>query len=135
MNFPKYKKNLSKDGDKVYSYNTHVATISRDKLIVHGYWSVTTSKHVNYVANYYGLTKIDGPRDDVEKNPLNAVFTGIKWFNILADMSNANEHEKNESKKRIIKAGLGDAITFPDDWDSLSEDEKSRRLNGAINCL
>lgn len=57
----KYKMNLHISGDKVYSYETHVATIRGTQLIVHGHWSMTTSKHVNYVANELGLTKIDGP--------------------------------------------------------------------------
>ncbi len=55
MNLPKYKQNLRIEGNKVFSYVTHVATIDRDKLIEHGWWSVTTQKHINYVASYYGL--------------------------------------------------------------------------------
>ena len=53
----RYKKNLKVEGDKVYSYDTHVATIDKPAghLIVHGVWSATTSKHVNYVAREYGL--------------------------------------------------------------------------------
>ncbi len=55
----RYKKNLKVEGDKVYSYDTHVATIDElvGHLIVHGVWSVTTTKHVNYVAREYGLRK------------------------------------------------------------------------------
>ena len=51
----RYKKNLRILGDDVYSYSTHVATIHQDKLIQHGWWSVTTQKHINYVANELGL--------------------------------------------------------------------------------
>ena len=55
----RYKKNLKVEDDKVYSYDTHVATIDEEagQLIVHGVWSTTTSKHVNYVAQEYGLRK------------------------------------------------------------------------------
>ncbi len=55
----RYKKNLKVEDDKVYSYDTHVATIDQEveQLIVHGVWSTTTSKHVNYVAQEYGLRK------------------------------------------------------------------------------
>jgi len=56
--FEKYKINLTKHGDDIYSYSTKVATIHQDKLIQHGWWSVTTQKHINYVANELGL-KID----------------------------------------------------------------------------
>jgi hypothetical protein len=51
----KYKQNLRLDGNKVFSYNTHVATIEGTQLIQLGYWSPTTQKHINYVANELGL--------------------------------------------------------------------------------
>lgn len=58
MNFPKFKQNLTREGNKIYSYYTHVATIDNDKLIQLGYWSVTTQKHINYVARELNLTLI-----------------------------------------------------------------------------
>ena len=54
----KYQQNLSIIGNKVYSYNTHVATIDGNNLLQLGYWSMTTQKHINYVASYKGLTLI-----------------------------------------------------------------------------
>lgn len=51
----RYKQNLKVDGNKVYSYDTHVATIEATQLIQLGWWSVTTQKHINYVAKEYGL--------------------------------------------------------------------------------
>tara|TARA_R100000951_G_scaffold109544_1_gene106769 strand:- start:295 stop:477 length:183 start_codon:yes stop_codon:yes gene_type:complete len=54
----KYKQNLRIIGDDVYSYSTHVATIHQDNLIQHGWWSVTTQKHINYVAREYNLNLI-----------------------------------------------------------------------------
>jgi hypothetical protein len=54
----KYKQNLNVIGDKVYSYNTHVATINGTQLIQLGWWSVTTQKHINYVAQELNLTLI-----------------------------------------------------------------------------
>jgi hypothetical protein len=53
--FNNYKDNLKLDGNKVYSYNTHVATISGGTLKQLGYWSKTTQKHINYVAQVKGL--------------------------------------------------------------------------------
>ena len=55
MKFPKYIKNLKREGCKIYSYTTHVATIDNDVLVVHGHWSMTTTKHVNYVARHLNL--------------------------------------------------------------------------------
>ncbi len=55
IKFDRYKENLRQVGDDIYSYSTKVATIHQDKLIQHGWWSVTTQKHINYVANELGL--------------------------------------------------------------------------------
>lgn len=51
----RYKKNLKILGNKVYSYDTHVATIGNNYLYELGYWSVTTKKHINYVARELSL--------------------------------------------------------------------------------
>ena len=40
------------------SYDTHVATIEGTELIQLGYWSMTTQKHINYVADQLNLTLI-----------------------------------------------------------------------------
>jgi len=54
----KYKENLSIRGNQVWSYTTHVATIADDKLYQLGYWSMTTQKHINYVAKQFDLELI-----------------------------------------------------------------------------
>ena len=60
VKLPKYKENLRIiNGIDVYSYSTRVAQIKGNELHVYGWWSSTTSKHVNYVADYYNLTKIN----------------------------------------------------------------------------
>ena len=55
VKFPRYLQNLSQIGNDIYSYSTKVATIKGNDLIQLGWWSVTTQKHINYVANYYNL--------------------------------------------------------------------------------
>ena len=61
MNLQRYKQNLKVIENKIFSYNTHVATINHKKQNVNilGWWSVTTSKHINYVTNLlnYSQTK------------------------------------------------------------------------------
>lgn len=57
--FDRYKQNLKQYENKIYSYDTHVATIHEDALIQHGWWSVTTQKHINYVAREYNLPIIE----------------------------------------------------------------------------
>ena len=71
----RYKDNLEVKGDEVYSYGTRVATIKGDKLIVHGYWSQTTSKHVNYVASVMGLTvvKDDSSRENIGQRRISEI--------------------------------------------------------------
>jgi hypothetical protein len=58
--FKKYKDNLSYDSKFIYSYNTKVAEINhKNKVVVPlGYWSVTTSKHINYAAKELGYNKL-----------------------------------------------------------------------------
>jgi hypothetical protein len=56
--FSKYKQNLRQDQNKIISYTTHVATIEGDTLIQLGWWSVTTQKHINFVAKELNLNLI-----------------------------------------------------------------------------
>ena len=137
----KYKQNLRMDGSKVYSYNTHVATIdhSARKLLVHGWWSVTTSKHVNHVADTYGLVIVkDAPKPDGESKPdddggmLKTVAMVAAFGAILCP----DQKSKNDWQARMLKAGLGNrGLTMPDNWDQLSEDEKEKRLTAAVGAI
>ena len=55
---PRYKQNLKIDGNNVWSYSTIVAKKDGNDLIQLGYWSMTTQKHINYVAKYYQLNLV-----------------------------------------------------------------------------
>jgi hypothetical protein len=68
MKFPKYKENLRREDDKIYSYVTHVATIDNDVLVVHGHWSRITTKHVNYVARYLNLNITYNELDKLQRS-------------------------------------------------------------------
>jgi len=54
--FDKYKQNLRATDNHVYSYNTKVAEINHARRTITplDWWSVTTSKHINYVGSEYG---------------------------------------------------------------------------------
>ena len=56
--FNKYKQNLTRVNNDIYSYSTKVAEVNYPNLNQLGYWSVTTQKHINYVANELNLTLI-----------------------------------------------------------------------------
>jgi hypothetical protein len=58
MTLKRYKQNLRIQGNQVWSYSTHVATIDGDNLNQLGYWSMTTQKHINYVAKELCLNLI-----------------------------------------------------------------------------
>jgi len=53
--FEKYKQNLKQEGNNIWSYSTIVAKVKGDELHQLGYWSMTTQKHINYVASELNL--------------------------------------------------------------------------------
>ncbi len=142
----RYKQNLHIEGNKVISYTTHVATIdsANRKLYVHGYWSQTTSKHINYVAGQYGLTIEKKPIDTIrgffepnqeleEGNNLKTIAMVMAMGNVLAS---PDLKSKNDWKTRMLKAGLENrGLIMPEDWESLSEEDKEARLNKVIETL
>ena len=58
MKLNRYNQNLKIEGNNVISYTTNVAKIEGSNLIQLGWWSVTTQKHINYVARELDLTLI-----------------------------------------------------------------------------
>ena len=128
----KYRKNLHIEGDSVISYSTCVATIDREagKLYRHGHWSVTTSKHINYVAREYGLEIEDRPQISEAKD---SSLKSIGLVMAFGDIFGQTQKEKNDWKARMLKAGLENkGLIMPEDWDTLSEDAKEVRLNKVI---
>jgi len=51
----KLSPNLFLDGNKVFSYNTHVAEIKENRLEVFGKYTRTTSKHIYHVSRIFDL--------------------------------------------------------------------------------
>jgi hypothetical protein len=60
------------------------------------------------------------------------VFRTIGMDAKLGELFCDSTDSKNKWKKRMIAAGLPD-LDFPDDWDTLTEDEKEKRLNQIID--
>lgn len=50
----KYRQNLKILGNSIFSYNTRVAKIGKKYVKPLGWWSKTTSKHINYAAGILG---------------------------------------------------------------------------------
>lgn len=51
----KISNNLYIMNDHLFSYRTNVALIKENKIFVNGYYSVTTTKHINIVAKLFNL--------------------------------------------------------------------------------
>ncbi len=53
----KYHENLQTVGNKIFSYGTHVATFKPGQgVVTKGWWSSTTSKHINFIARQWGAS-------------------------------------------------------------------------------
>ena len=51
----------------------------------------------------------------------------------MGELLTTTQKESNDWKSRMLKAGLSTSgLIMPEDWDTLSEDEKTKRLDGAI---
>ena len=61
MRLTRYRMNLRVLENNVYSYDTKVATINHTSGEVRplGWWSSTTSKHINYVARVLGYSVVN----------------------------------------------------------------------------
>lgn len=57
--FKRYTANLKADNNYIYSYDTKVAEITPEGIVSYGWWSVTTSKHINYAAKELGLNIVN----------------------------------------------------------------------------
>ena len=54
----------------------------------------------------------------------------------LGNLFGKTKKDKNDWKKRMLKAGLGNrGLEFPEDWDKLSEDDKEARLNKSMEFM
>lgn len=69
-------------------------------------------------------------KDQTDWSRFRAVSSVAKMGEIICD----NQKDKNDWKKRMIKAGFPE-LNIPEDWDELNEEEKEKRLNGVIKIM
>lgn len=62
-------------------------------------------------------------------------FKGLLMVAKIGDVLCSMPEEKNDWKVRMMKASLGEAVDFPDNWNGLPEEEKTRRLNSGLDAL
>lgn len=72
--------------------------------------------------------------DAQAKGEIDKKFGMIAGIAKLGEILCDKQEDKNTWKKRMLKAGIPE-IDFPDDFDSLPEEEKQRRLDGAIKQI
>jgi len=65
------------------------------------------------------------------KRELGSIAMIAKMGELLTD----TQSQANDWKARMLKAGLGEGLSMPDDWGALSEDEKQARLDKAIQTI
>jgi hypothetical protein len=54
----------------------------------------------------------------------------------MGDLFCDNQKDKNDWKTRMLKAGLGNSgLEIPEDWDTLDEETKQARLDGALDII
>ena len=76
------------------------------------------------------LDKASGrSREEVEKK-----FQSIGAIAEIGNIFATTQKEKNVWKKRMLEAGLPE-LDVPDDWDTLSEKEKEKRLDKVISLM
>ena len=124
----KIMSNVHRDGQRIISYTTHVATIDGGKLLVHGHWSKTTNAQITKVARMFNLDKVDSPLPEAapegESNPLRSMGMVMAIGEILGAES---DKDKIAWKLRMAKAA---GLDVPEDFDSLPQEEQLRRLDG-----
>ena len=96
------------------------------------------------MADVLGLHKEDKARDVAEveaerKAKESEGMAGLRAVGLVAmlgDVFGKTTKESNDWKARMLRAGLeGRGLIMPDDWDTLPEAEKTKRLDGALANL
>ena len=145
--YGKAKVESDENGNKtLYSYGTKVAEIRNGKPIVFGLYSTTTTRHIKDFLMQNGFDFKDskdilvryGETEQSKKEDNERTDSSFKTIGNVASLGEIfadNEKDKNTWKLRMIKAGLGESFQLPDDWESLSEKEKGKRLDLVIKTL
>lgn len=134
------------DGLRIfYSYTTPVAFENNKngfskRFISENVWSVTTAKHLNWFEDFWGaerksfrskhedfqkeLDQARGEGDEPKNDMIKTTAMVSKMFGLLS--GGADPQRELEQKKRFFEIA---GCTFPEDWDSLSIEEKTKRIN------
>ena len=74
-------------------------------------------------------------RDYIKNYEEPSRFSTLAGIAKMGELLTDTPKQANDWKAKMLKAGLGEAMILPDDWEQLSDEEKTARLDGAINIL
>ena len=124
-----------------YSYSTPVAFVIDGTLTISkNVWSVTTAKHLNWIEDFWGCERksFRSKHEDFEKSlnqareetdePKNDMMKTTAMVSKLFGLLSTGDERAIEQKKRFFEIA---GCTFPEDWNSLSLEEKTKRINKA----
>ena len=117
-----------------YSYTTPVALeIDGVLKVSENQWSVTTGRHLTWIdgGNKKGRLKREEFNQLVKQHkPEPNFIKSVSMVSAMFGLMCQNDIKtKNKYQKKFFDKVEG--MNFPDDWNTLSEEEKSRRLEGA----
>ncbi len=132
------------EGDKTIlrSYSTDVAYIENGKAVVNGSYSQTTLRHINEFLKQNGFTadswkqieKDYSLTAEEQDKASGSMFKSVAMVAAIGNVLCDNKKDKNDWKLRMLKAGLENkGLSVPEDWDTLTESEKEKRLDGVIS--
>jgi len=141
------------EGDRqiLKSYSTDVAYIENGKARVNGMYSQTTLRHIKeflkqngfkaetwaQMEKDYSMTEEEIKTERAEQQKRQeSMLKSVAMVSKLGDIFGQTKKESNDWKVRMLKAGLENkGFSMPEDWETLSETDKERRLNGAIEQI
>lgn len=92
-------------------------------------------KWINVSTGVAGYPADDGEPASPEAKA-GGMLKSVAMVAMMGDILCKDQKAKNDWKTRMLKAGLdGRGLIMPEDWESLSEAEKERRLDGSIKIL
>ena len=81
-------------------------------------------------AKYQSMIKNDSFSQDKD------ALKSVAMVAMMGDIFGKTQKESNDWKARMLKAGLSNkGLIMPEDWESLSENDKQARLDGVIKTL
>lgn len=127
------------------SYQTIVCRIENNKPIVTNTYSDTTLRHIkeflrqmgfdafnkSQILKDYAKSKEQEQQEQTEQeNKTKGLMDSIKMVCAFNKLTSKSKKEENAFRVRMFKAGLESrGLSFPEDWETLSEVEKEKRLD------